>query len=297
MLMSRLRESHSSTSKTENHEIESTFLSSSPDNDRVQRQQGSFVSYSPGKTGFVQPCEIIYVEKSSRQIGIACDRQKEETLRDFTMRLINAQEEERSRLARELHDDLSQRMALLSFNLAQIGQMLAGQSNLRRDFQTVQDEVQEIAADIHRLSYRLHPSKLDHLGLSAAIRSLCQEINATGKPVVDFREEGSFVHLPKEVILCVFRIAQESLRNCVKHSGAKSVRVMLTNTGGEIRLSVSDDGRGFKIKSETLERGLGFTSMRERLRIVGGTFVIRSQQRLGTSIEVSVPLTCEGLVS
>jgi signal transduction histidine kinase len=216
--------------------------------------------------------------------------QEEDGLRDLTIRLLNAREEERSRVARELHDDLSQRMALLSIRLAQIVPMIEGRSDVRRRLHFVQKDAQEIATDIHRLSYKLHPSKLDYLGLSAAIGGLCQEVNATGKPAVEFHEQGSIADLPKEVTLCVFRIAQEALRNCAKHSGAKLARVTLVNTGKGTRLSVSDNGCGFEIKPETMESGLGFTSMRERLRIVGGTLTVRSQPARGTSIDVSIPL-------
>jgi signal transduction histidine kinase len=219
--------------------------------------------------------------------------QKEDALRDLTTRLINAQDEERSRIARELHDDLSQRMAILSIRLAQIEPMIEGRSDIRKRLHVVLEDAQAIAADIRRLSHRLHPSMLDHLGLNLAVRGLCQEITATGKLTVEFHAQGAFLNLTKDVTLCVFRIAQESLRNCTKYSGAKSVRVTLLNTGKVVRLSVSDDGRGFEIKPETMKLGLGFTSIRERLQIVGGTMTIRSQRDQGTSVEVSIPLNGE----
>lgn len=222
-------------------------------------------------------------------IDVTKSKQAEAALRDLGGRLINAQEDERRRIARELHDDLNQRMALLSIELDQLGKVKRPM-DLRDRLQSLQSQAQEISADIHRLSYRLHPSKLDHLGLAAAVESLCQEISASGNPQIDLREHGFPANLPKEVTLCVFRIVQEALRNCAKHSGAATAHVVLENTGEEIRLSVSDEGCGFETESEAMKSGLGFTSMQERLRTVGGKMQIHSQPLQGTVIEVSVPL-------
>lgn len=222
-------------------------------------------------------------------IDVTKSKQTEAALRDLGGRLINAQEDERRRIARELHDDLNQRMALLSIELEQLGKVKRPM-DLRDRLQSLQIQAQEISADIHRLSYRLHPSKLDHLGLAAAVESLCQEISARGNPQIDLREHGFPANLPKDVTLCVFRIVQEALRNCAKHSGAATAHVILENTGEEIRLSVSDEGCGFETESEAMKSGLGFTSMRERLRTVGGEMQVHSQPLQGTVIEVSVPL-------
>ena len=223
-------------------------------------------------------------------IDVTKSKQTEAALRDLGGRLINAQEDERRRIARELHDDLNQRMALLSIGLEHLGKVKRPM-DLRDRLLSLQSQAQEISADIHRLSYRLHPSKLDHLGLAAAVRSLCQEISARGNPQIDLREHGFPANLPKDVTLCVFRIVQEALRNCAKHSGAVTAHVILENTGEEIRLSVSDEGCGFETESEAMKSGLGFTSMRERLRTVAGRMEIRSQPMQGTVIDVSVPIT------
>ncbi len=215
----------------------------------------------------------------------------EETLVNLSGRLINAQEEERKRIARELHDDLNQRMALLSIELAQLGERVQKRRGLRPLVHSLQTKAQEISTEIHRLSYRLHPSKLDHLGLSAAVESLCVEFSGSGRLKVEFHDEGFPAILPKDVSLCVFRITQESLRNCLKHSGARKARVVLEKFEGGVRLSVSDDGSGFDLRSDALKKGLGFTSMRERLHLVGGEMRIQSQPLRGTRIEISVPLT------
>ena len=223
-------------------------------------------------------------------INVSRLRQAEAALRDVSARLINAQEEERSRVARELHDDLSQRMALLSIELEQIAQTMSISDKMRRKFEGLQNQAQEISSDIHRLSYRLHPSKLDHLGLAAALRSLCEQINAGGKLRVYLHQQGFPAMLPKDITLCFFRIALEALRNAVKHSGANHVRVNVKLTNEAVQLAVADDGCGFEMRSGSFAEGLGFISMRERLRIVGGTFEIHAQPALGTRIEVMVPL-------
>ena len=222
-------------------------------------------------------------------IDITERERAQEALRDLGGRLIAAQEEERSRVARELHDDLNQRMALLSIGLEQLKPEIEKPMALRPRVRKLQQQVQEISADIHRLSYRLHPSKLDHLGLAAAVQSLCKEMSEGQKLKIEFCQEGFPVDLSKDVTLCVFRIAQEALRNCMKYSVASIAKVMLKNTGQVIHLSVSDDGCGFDIGSDVMQKGLGFTSMRERLRIVDGVIEIRSRPALGTVIEVSVP--------
>ena len=218
-------------------------------------------------------------------------RRAEEVLRDLSGRLINAQEEERSRVARELHDDLSQRIAVLSIGLEQIGQQIPqGPNSLHGRLQSLWTEAQEISTELHRVSYQLHPSKLDHLGLVAAVRSFCEELAARHEINIRFRQTGFPAPLPKDITLCLFRIVQESLHNAVKHSGAREAQVVLEKTDQAVRLSVSDSGCGFDTESNKMTSGLGFISMRERLRLVGGQLSICSRPFQGTTIEVSVPL-------
>ncbi len=224
-------------------------------------------------------------------IDISERKRAEEALKYLGSRLIAAQEEERKRVARELHDDLSQRMAVLSIEMEQVGQRIERPFTLRKRFQKLQLQAQEIASDIHRLSYKLHPSKLEHLGLAAAVKSLCDEQN--GKARVHFHQSGFPADLPKDATLCIFRIAQEVLRNSAKHSGADSVQVLLTKTDHAIRLTISDNGCGFDTKSDVMEKGLGFLSMKERLRLVGGELSIYSQPRRGARVDVSIPLNRE----
>jgi signal transduction histidine kinase len=217
-------------------------------------------------------------------------RQAEEALRNLGGRLINAQEEERSRVARELHDDLNQQVALMSIQLEQLGQKIPeGREDLSALVSGLWSKAQEIASEIHRLSYQLHPAKLDHLGLAAAIKSHCDELSERCEIKVDFRQKGFPTQLSREVTLCVFRIAQESLQNVTRHSGAHEAEVVLRKSSTGVHLRVSDTGCGFDAQSSRTKKGLGFISMRERLRLVGGRISIRSQPFAGTQIDIVVP--------
>lgn len=222
-------------------------------------------------------------------VDISERKRSEEALRNLGGRLIVAQENERSRIACELHDDFNQRMALLSINLEQLGNRIDEPID-HQIVEKLQAQVKELSTDIHRLAYRLHPSKLDHLGLGAAVRSLCEEVSAGSKIRIEFQRDGFPANLPKDIKLCLFRIAQEGLRNCVKHSGAQAIHVMLVRSKNAVRLSVSDNGCGLDTKSAKMGSGLGFISMNERLRVVGGEMHIYSRPRHGTRIEATVPL-------
>jgi len=255
---------------------------------------------SDGRIAWVQNLVSVSPENDSagRMHGFMIDiserKRAEESLKYLGSRLITAQEEERKRVARELHDDLSQRLAVLSIELEQLGQKIEKPLGLRKRFHRLQLQAQEIASDIHRLSYKLHPSKLDHLGLAAAVKSLCDEVSLVqkGKLKVHFHQSGLAANLPKDTTLCLFRISQELLRNCVRHSGAEFVQVVLTRTDHAIHLAISDNGCGFDTRSDLMEKGLGFISMQERLRLIGGEIKIYSQPRRGTRIDASVPLNC-----
>ena len=218
-------------------------------------------------------------------------RQAEEELRNIGGRLINAQEEERKRLARELHDDVSQRLALLSLEIEQMRpEILTSQAGLKNTVDRLSKNAQELSSDLHRLSYQLHPFKLDFVGLSLSIETLCAELSQHQDLEIKFRQQGFPAVLPEEVTLCVFRIAQESLHNVVKHSGASKADVVLTKTASGVGLSVSDNGSGFDVDEAKKKKRLGLISIGERLRLVNGRVSIRSQPFRGTQINVLVPL-------
>lgn len=225
-------------------------------------------------------------------VDISERKRMEEALRDLSGRLISVQEAERRRIARELHDDLNQRMAILSIGLQQLDQAIPKRQRALRDrIQGLWASAQETSAEIHRLSYQLHPSKLEHLGLMAAVKDFCDEVSERQSPRIEFLHRGFPAAVPKDIALCVFRIAQESLHNVVKHSGADECQVMLERTDQAIHLSVTDNGRGFNVGSAGAAMGLGLISMRERLRLVGGEIFIDSQSSRGTHIAVSIPIT------
>jgi signal transduction histidine kinase len=210
-------------------------------------------------------------------------------IQDLASRLITAQEIERTRIARELHDDVSQQLALLSVELQQLGDELPAHiQELRARTRGLWDQSNAIAVSVHDLSHQLHPLKLDVIGLVPAIASLRSELTAHHGLAIAFRHEGVSGAIPRDVALCLYRIVQEALRNAIKHSGAREVTVDLTASSDGLALTIADDGGGFDADAAEHE-GLGLASMRERLEPVGGTLVIRSKPGAGTRIEVTVP--------
>ncbi len=214
-----------------------------------------------------------------------------ESLEELSGRLITAQDEERTRIARELHDDFSQRLALQGIGLAQLWKkMPESEVEERAKVQELLKGIQEISSDIHSLSHQLHSSKLEHVGLVPALMGLCEELSSRFKVEIAFTDHVFSPRIPKDVGLCLFRIAQEALGNVVKHSGAREARVELYSTRNEIRLRVIDAGFGFDPELRKEDAGLGLVSMRERLRLVGGRLSVQSAPMRGTEILAEVPL-------
>jgi len=214
------------------------------------------------------------------------------TLAEFSSRLIRAGEQERARIARELHDDINQRLALLANGLEVMEHATAAGSDQsqKHELHEMWRLTNEIAADIQHMSHRLHPSKLQYLGLASTVRDLCREVAQQHKIEVDCVVSGLPENLDENVSLNLFRTVQESLRNVVKHSQARHVKVELTSQSKMLYLRVSDDGVGFNPDLPQLNYGLGLVSMRERLRSVGGDFSIWSKPSLGTLVEGNVPV-------
>jgi len=219
----------------------------------------------------------------------------EERLLLLSGRLITAQEDERKRIARELHDDLNQRMALMSIQLEQLGRSVVNKSaGVDERIKELQRKSMRMSQEIHRMSYQLHPSKLDHLGLVPALKSFCEELAESRGIRIHFGYDGAGKALSADITLCLFRVAQEALQNSAKHSGGSEARVTLTISDTAADLHISDSGRGFDIRNGKLREGLGFISMRERLRLVKGSLRIESRPSLGTQIFASVPLARHG---
>jgi PAS domain S-box-containing protein len=215
----------------------------------------------------------------------------EEALSSVSRRLIDAQEQERTRIARELHDDINQRIAMVGIELDVLQQSLpnAGAA-VRNRFEELRQLAAGIGAEIQGISHRLHSSKLEYLGLVSACKSFCREVADWHKVEVNFAAEDISPTLPQDISLCLFRILQESLNNAIKHSGAQRFEAHLRGTSEEIHLTVQDHGIGFDAAAAMISRGLGLISMRERASLVKGTMLIASKPMGGTEITVRVPL-------
>jgi signal transduction histidine kinase len=219
-------------------------------------------------------------------------RAAQEEFLEVSGRLIAAQEEERARIARELHDDLSQRMAMLEIGLDQLKQkLLASSSLVKKQLEDINHIANEVSSYIHHLSHRLHPSKLQNLGLVATLHGLCKELSEQYNLKVHFTYHNVPRVIPNEVSLCLYRISQEALWNVVKHSSAREGKLELSGYVEHIALCVSDAGAGFDPELAKEKTGLGLISMRERLRAVGGQFSVESQPSRGTKICARIPLS------
>ncbi len=224
-------------------------------------------------------------------IDVTARRVAEESLADVGRKLIEAHEEERTWIARELHDDINQRMALLAIELDRWDQKLPPSAvELHDHIHHAGQRLSDIAKDILALSHRLHSSKLEYLGLVVAAKSFCKELSEQQKVEIDFNHTAIPRSVPKEISLSLFRVLQETLQNAVKHSGVRHFKVELCGTEGEIQLTVSDLGVGFDPQDAMHRRGLGLISMRERMQLVGGEFSINSNPGSGTTIHARVPL-------
>jgi len=215
----------------------------------------------------------------------------EEALSRVGQRLIQAQEEERSRIARELHDDVNQSIALLGIELEELKQNLPVSAlALRHGIQAVQDRILHTGKDIRAISHRLHSPKLEYLGIAAAAGSFCRELSEQWKVEISFSHADIPPDVPREISLCLFRVLQEALQNAVKHSGTCQFKAELRGSPHEIHLIVSDAGVGFDPQVAWRGPGLGLVSMRERLQLVKGEISITSQPNCGTTVRAWVPL-------
>ena len=225
-----------------------------------------------------------------RMIGMVADiterKRAEEALSGMTRKLVEAQEQERTRIARELHDDINQRLALVTFELEQLRD---APSRIWSRVQDLQEQITDISGDIQALSHDLHSSQLEYLGAVAGMASLCKELGKRQGMRIKWRDDLRRA-LPKEIGLCLFRVLQEALHNAAKHSGVKEIEVQLRERSGDIHLIVRDLGKGFDTEVVRQGRGLGLTSMQERVRLVNGTIEIKSRPMGGTTIDVRVPL-------
>jgi signal transduction histidine kinase len=208
-------------------------------------------------------------------------------------KLLDAEERERTRIGRELHDDINQRLALLAVGLEGLKRSIpTGATELGDRLGDASRQVQNLATDVQALSHRLHTSKLDIAGLAAAARSFCGEFADQQKVEVDFHSDNIPKELEPNVSICLFRVLQEALQNASKHSGSRHYKVSLMMSGAnQIELTVHDSGIGFEPEEAIKGHGLGLTSMRERLKLVDGQFSIDSRPQGGTTLHALVPIS------
>ena len=219
-------------------------------------------------------------------------KRSEEKLIALRNRLTRAQEEERARIARDLHDDAGQRLALLSIDLEQLKQASANlRSSLTQQLESLVKAAGEITSDIHNVSRRLHPSQVELLGLPAALTNFCRDFGARNGMEIEFVVSPPQQKPSQEAALCLFRVAQEAIRNVQKHSGTRRALLQLDEVSGSLRLRISDEGAGFDAESAEYSEGLGLLSMQERLHSLGGELFIHSRRGGGTCIEAYIPLS------
>ena len=228
----------------------------------------------------------IYLIFKQKQLNRARKTQEQ-----LSGRLINAQEKERSRLASEIHDDFSQRLALLALGLENAEEAIGtSPSEAVKQMHNLLNSASEIGADLHTLSHRLHSSTLEALGLVPGVSALCKEFTNQQGIEIDFLPDDIPHSVHPDVALCLFRIVQEGLRNLKKHSGVSKAQVRLLRAGDKLVVSVCDEGVGFDVRQLGEKEGLGIRSMEERAYLLGGRFEIHSVHGKGTRIEASVPL-------
>jgi signal transduction histidine kinase len=221
-------------------------------------------------------------------------RTSEKALKELSGRLIHAAEEERQRLARELHDDFSQRLVLLSVTIDMLRRRSAGMS-LDQNLLELQNSVTELGSDVHSLSHRLHSSKLRMLGLEAALREVCQQVSRQHNLEIQLLTAELPSDLPEDLSLCFYRVAQESLNNAVKHSHSTRIEVRLGNSGGQVWMRIKDFGVGFD--PSIRGAGIGLAAMRERLRMVGGSLRIESSPGVGTELMAKAKVATRAKIS
>lgn len=216
-------------------------------------------------------------------------KRSEQALEELAGRLIHAQEEERSRIGRELHDHISQTLGVLTIRIDQLRADRALPAAVASALEGLRHDTVEITDDVHRLSHRLHSSTLDYLGLAPALQKLVNEFAERHDIAIDFAHASLPASLPSEVALCLFRVTEEALANIAKHSNARSARVRVTGAPDGIHLSVEDTGTGFDMTRLEKRAGLGFVSMQERLRVLRGSIRVDSAPSRGTRIEAWIP--------
>jgi PAS domain S-box-containing protein len=267
---------------------------------KSERQVRGFETYLRGANNqslvWLSSADLIEIDDESCVLIVSDDiterKRSEEQLRNVSARLIRAQEEERNRIARELHDSLNQKLALLCVDIEEFSQTHRD-PEVSEWLNAWSLKIQDASADLDDLSHQLHPAKLDHLGFVPALESLCRELSGRRGLRIRFFSQGdpnNFAQIDKEVALCAYRVVQEALGNVIKHSGASTARVKVRRHNQALVLLITDAGKGFSVETARVKGRLGLTSMEERLRLANGKLTIRSWPNRGTQIEARIPL-------
>jgi signal transduction histidine kinase len=231
-----------------------------------------------------------------RMRGVSIDiterRRAEEEARDLSGRLITAQEDERARLSRALHDDITQRLALMAIDAGRKESGLSDIITARQTLRSMRSDLARLSEDVHALCYALHPIILEHLGLIEALKAECDRFRSAEAIPVSFSAEDNIDEPPRSVALCLYRIAQEALRNVARHANATTIEVSLRVVEGGLQLAVHDDGVGFD-PARKRRPSLGHAGMRQRLSLVGGELHIDSAPGHGTTVLAWAPLNRE----
>ena len=248
-------------------------------------------------TGYVG-CDIDITERKNNEDRIRASQAALEASRleiqHLAGRLIEAQEVERARIARDLHDDVSQQLAGVSIAFSGLKQRLGEyhvSEELRQELVELQQQTLKLARNVRQLSHDLHPAVLQHLGLVKGLTWYCGELGRAHRVAITCTAEGDFGAITPDAALCVYRIAQEALRNVIAHARASRADVRLFQLGDQAQIMITDDGRGFDAASRVeRDTGLGLVSMSERARLIGGTVSILSRPNRGTQVEATIPM-------
>jgi len=217
--------------------------------------------------------------------------QGEEALSSVSHRVVEAEEQERRRIAKDLHEGIGQRVTLLVIEIERLQTDFLNGADVQSRIDSVLKQNLEVLTDVKTLAHELYSPRLEYLGIAAVMSSFCRDLGQQKKIEIDFKTNGLPGLVPADVSLCLFRVLQEALRNAVQHSGARQFDVQLNGSTDEIHLQVHDSGVGFDPETARRSRGLGLNHMQERLKLVKGSVSIESQPKRGTTIFARVPLS------
>jgi PAS domain S-box-containing protein len=258
---------------------------------------GTLVASRADGSEFHMEASISHIDAAGKKLftmilrDVTDREQAEAALADIGRRLVRAEEQERTRIARELHDDIGQRLALLTVELSQLPSHFESlPDEVSNHLRELQKQTTEIASDVQSLSHKLHSSKLEYLGIATAMKGFCRELAAQKNVEIAFVHDTIDRTVPADISLCLFRVLQEGLSNATKHSGARRFQAELRESSNAIDLMIQDSGSGFDVQEAMKTSGLGLISMSERLKLLGGNLSIESQPQQGTTIRAHVPL-------